>query len=206
MTCFFGCEAFFVFNVLGRSNYILLERVAICVNPLCSPITFHFNNSTKSSRKLFVLELPISKTRRIYLADCVGVFAAEPFFPSSVFKCCSRASSNELGAFVRSGISPLSMPMFWRNENLIKFKNDLAGSTYLCDLQELSDTVHSRQELFVQVERIAALLLVHVEVFLQQVYDGIVVASEQSDQVAEQQHEAHIDDTCGVNQIINNVK
>lgn len=49
----------------------------------------------------------------VYLAVCVGVFAAdEVFFPSSVFKCCSSASNNELGAFVKSGISPLSMPMF----------------------------------------------------------------------------------------------
>jgi hypothetical protein len=50
----------------------------------------------------------------LYLAVCVGVFAAdEVFFPSSVFKCCSSASNNELGALVKSGISPLSIPMFW---------------------------------------------------------------------------------------------
>lgn len=49
----------------------------------------------------------------LYLDDCVGVFAAEVFRPSNVARCPSRASSNELGALVRSGISPLSMPTFY---------------------------------------------------------------------------------------------
>ena len=47
-----------------------------------------------------------------YLDDCVGVFAADPFLPSRLAKCPSRASNNELGAFVKSGISPLSIPTF----------------------------------------------------------------------------------------------
>lgn len=54
----------------------------------------------------------------LYLDDCVGVFAAEVFLPSNVAKCPSRASSNELGALVRSGISPLSMPTFCKHKHL----------------------------------------------------------------------------------------
>lgn len=46
------------------------------------------------------------------LEDCVGVLAADPLRPSRVARWPSRASSNELGAFVKSGISPLSMPTF----------------------------------------------------------------------------------------------
>lgn len=56
--------------------------------------------------------------------------------------------------------------------------------SYFGNFQEFSNTVHSRQELFVQVQSITTLLLVHVKVFLKQVNDGIVVAGEQSDQVA----------------------
>lgn len=41
------------------------------------------------------------------------MFAADVFRPSSVARCPSSASSSELGAFVKSGISPLSMPTFW---------------------------------------------------------------------------------------------
>lgn len=74
----------------------------------------------------------------LYLADWVGVLAADPFLPSKDARCCSRASSKLLGAckreinriyceeiehkfinwsftFVRSGISPLSMPTFCKN-------------------------------------------------------------------------------------------
>lgn len=43
----------------------------------------------------------------------MGVFAADDFRPSSVARCPSSASSSELGAFVKSGISPLSMPTFY---------------------------------------------------------------------------------------------
>lgn len=68
---------------------------------------------------------------------------------------------------------------------------------HLSHLQKLPDTVHAGQELLVQVQSITALLLVHVEVLLEQVNDGIVVAGEQSNQVAKEKHEAHIDDTCG---------
>lgn len=32
------------------------------------------------------------------------------FFPSRVFRCCSRVSIRLLGACVRSGMSPLSIP------------------------------------------------------------------------------------------------
>lgn len=47
-----------------------------------------------------------------YADDCVGVFAADVFLPSNVARCPSNASSNELGAFVKSGMSPLSIPTF----------------------------------------------------------------------------------------------
>lgn len=49
---------------------------------------------------------------QFYLAVCVGVLAAEPFLPSSVAKCPSSASNKLLGALVKSGISPLSIPTF----------------------------------------------------------------------------------------------
>jgi len=48
--------------------------------------------------------------------------------------------------------------------------------THLSNFQKLANAIHSRQELFVQIQSIAALLLVHVKVLLQQVDDGVVVA------------------------------
>lgn len=61
---------------------------------------------------VFFFKFIIISSEEKYLADCVGVFAADPFFPSNEARCCSRASSKLLGAFVKSGISPLSIPTF----------------------------------------------------------------------------------------------
>lgn len=47
-------------------------------------------------------------------------------------------------------------------------------------LKKLSDPIHSDKELLIEVESVATVLLVHVEVFLQQVDDTVVVAREQS--------------------------
>lgn len=47
-------------------------------------------------------------------------------------------------------------------------------------LQELSNSIHPDEEFLIEVESLAAILLVHVEVLLQQVYNAIVVAREQS--------------------------
>lgn len=58
------------------------------------------------------------------------------------------------------------------------------SATHLSHLQKLSNAIHARQEFLVQIQSIPALLLVHIEIFLQQVDDGIVVASEQSNQIA----------------------
>ena len=69
-------------------------------------------------------ENTIKRNCKNYLDDCVGVFAADPLRPSKEARWPSSASSNELGAFVRSGISPLSMPTFcvmkWQKKNLRK--------------------------------------------------------------------------------------
>lgn len=45
-------------------------------------------------------------------------------------------------------------------------------------LQKLSNPIHSDEELFIEVESVAAILLVHVEVFLQKVDDAVVVTRE----------------------------
>lgn len=55
------------------------------------------------------------KKKNINLVDCVGVFAADPFRPSTEARWPSNASNKELGAFVKSGISPLSIPTFYLN-------------------------------------------------------------------------------------------
>lgn len=70
------------------------------------------------------VSIAIYLSRNFYLAVCVGVLAADVgFFPSSVFKCCSSASNKELGAFVKSGMSPLSIPIFCNNQiNYFCFK------------------------------------------------------------------------------------
>lgn len=47
-----------------------------------------------------------------YLDDWVGVLAADVLRPSNDARCPSNASNNELGALVKSGISPLSIPTF----------------------------------------------------------------------------------------------
>lgn len=52
------------------------------------------------------------QVKRKYLDDCVGVLAADVLRPSSVARWPSKASNNELGAFVKSGMSPLSIPTF----------------------------------------------------------------------------------------------
>ena len=49
------------------------------------------------------------------------------------------------------------------------------------------------QERLVEVECLAALFLVHVEVLLQQVDHPVVVAGEQTDQVSEEQDEGAVD-------------
>ena len=50
------------------------------------------------------------KKLSIYLADCVGVFAAEPFFPSRAFKCCSKASRRLLGACASPNLQSPTYP------------------------------------------------------------------------------------------------
>lgn len=52
------------------------------------------------------------KNKTTDLDDWVGVLAVDPFRPSTEAKCPSSASNKELGAFVKSGMSPLSMPTF----------------------------------------------------------------------------------------------
>lgn len=72
----------------------------------------------------------------------------------------------------------------------------LVDAHILGHFEKLAHLVHAHQETLVQIQCILALLFVHIEVFLQQIDDAVVVAGEQTDQVAEQQHEAHVDDTC----------
>lgn len=69
---------------------------------------FSYTNNYKST----IFKAYHKKTVRTHFAVCVGVLAAEPFLPSIVARCCSKASNKELGALVRSGRSPLSMPTF----------------------------------------------------------------------------------------------
>lgn len=51
---------------------------------------------------------------------------------------------------------------------------------YVSYLQKLSDSIHSDEELLIEIESVARVLLVHIEVFLQQVDDAVVVTGEQS--------------------------
>lgn len=75
---------------------------------------------------LFTRLSSCTKNSRYYLADCVGVLAAEPFFPSSAARCCSSASSKLLGAwnFVRQLQNSLQTQTSIRTQqNPITYKN-----------------------------------------------------------------------------------
>lgn len=66
-------------------------------------------------------------------------------------------------------------------------------TAYLGNFEELGNLVEAHEKAFVHVERLAALLFVHVEVFLQQIYNTVVVAGEQTDEIAEQQNKRAVD-------------
>lgn len=60
----------------------------------------------------------IKASDNTYLEFCVGVVVLD-FFPSIAARCCSKASSKLLGALVKSGISPLSIPTFYKKKKKI---------------------------------------------------------------------------------------
>lgn len=45
------------------------------------------------------------------------------------------------------------------------------------------------------------MLLIHIEIFLEQINDAIIVARKQTYQVAEKQHKTHVDDTWCVHML-----
>ena len=64
---------------------------------------------------------------------------------------------------------------------------------HLGHFQKLGYSVHPNEEFLVQIQGISGLLLLHLKVLLEKIDNSVVVASKQSYQVSEQQHEAGID-------------
>ena len=93
----------------------------------------------------------------------------------------------------------------------------LVNAKLLGRLEELANTVHPDEEPLVDVKRLPRLLLVHVEILFcndnmgdlldadkigttstkkrtQEVYDPVIVAREEPDEVSEEEHEGAVDD------------
>ena len=64
---------------------------------------------------------------------------------------------------------------------------------HLGHFQKLGNSVHPYEEFLVQIQGISGLLLLHLKVLLEKIDNSVIVASKQSYQVSEQQHEAGVD-------------
>ena len=64
---------------------------------------------------------------------------------------------------------------------------------HLGHFQKLRYSVHPYEEFLVKIQGISGLLLLHLKVLLEKIDNSVIVASEQSYQVSEEQHEAGVD-------------
>ena len=65
---------------------------------------------------------------------------------------------------------------------------------HLSYFEKLGHPVHPYEELLIKIQGVSGLFFLHLKVFFEEIDNSVIIASEQSYQVSEEQHEAGVDD------------